>query len=250
MIYWSGFANPKSIADGGILIPESPINLQEALDSMIETEEEQEESQVEGLSAHLLGEDGWSLTTLVGFYWYTMMPMVWEQYLRELSHPGHGTFAVLYQDECDPFVLARLNLENGVNEADVYRILFEKLIEDNGAALNSYTFGSIPSNTDNMVEHLIPEDTVRECYWNWMLNWKESDYGEEDLWRETADEVRARQGDPIGYFKGSLARAFESIFVAEKMAQNPEAGKPVQRLSERAKRAIFDAYFDISYGPY
>jgi hypothetical protein len=124
--------------------------------------------------------------------------------------------------------------------------LFKALIRKNGAAFGLELFGSLPSNTDNKCEELISEEVVRAAYWGWM-KWAESALDVD--WYGMAEEISARERSPIMY-PLELLRGFGRGFNGDAAAWLEERGVKNDRITERAKRAIFDAYFKLSYGPY
>jgi hypothetical protein len=64
-----------------------------------------------------------------------------------------------------------------------------------------------------------------------------------------AEEISARERSPIMY-PLELLRGFGRGFNGDAAAWLEERGVKNDRITERAKRAIFDAYFKLSYGPY
>ncbi len=241
----SAFTNPeKTFHRGAIAVPREPLDLDALVEDAVETEEDEDEIYTDGIEELLL-KHGWMSSTLVAFYWQSLGPMVSHASLQTLTPSGGGqSFACWQGDDMPPYqVIARLKPAAG---GKICRILFEKLIEDNGAAFGLQIFGSLPSNTHNMAEDLIPEETVRRCYWKWML-WAEPSL--DDPWTCLAEEVSARARSPITY-PLDLLKKLGAGMKGDPAAWLEERRGRDGRLTVRAKRAIFDAYFKQSYGPY
>lgn len=45
--------------------------------------------------------------------------------------------------------------------------LFTRLVEDNGAGFGLQLFGSLPVETTNWLPQLVPEQVVKQAYWDW-----------------------------------------------------------------------------------
>jgi hypothetical protein len=237
----SEFKDPKTrLARGCILIPKSPVDLDSTIRAAVETEDDEDTLGCRG-TFPLLEANGWTVSPLVSFCWQSLGPMVWQAGLYDLTHETGVTFAVFEWDlEPAQQVIAQITPTPGVY---VHKKLFEALINRNGEAFGLGIFGSLPSNTHNQAENLIPEDTVRQCYWNWM-KWGEKAMDAD--WWGLAEEISARARSPIHY-PLELLKGFAGInpteWLEEHLRQN-------DRLTVRAKRAIFDAYWKQSYGPY
>lgn len=238
----SAFTHPKKTLPGCLItVPRAPVDLDSLIQDAVENEEDEEDIYNYG-TEEVLERHGWACSTLVAFYWQSLGPMVWQACLQTLSHKEGLSFA-LWRQDVDPCrqVIAQLR---PASRGDIFRVLFEKLIEANGAAFGLQLFGSLPSNTHDMAEDLIPEKAVRRSYWKWMV-WAECRSSAN--WTALAEEVSARARSPIAY-PLEILRGLSAV-------DNPgewleEHRQSDAKLSLRAKRAIFDAYFQQSYGPY
>jgi hypothetical protein len=234
------FANPKTeLAEGQVVVSASPIDVRAATKSVAETGEDEEEISDRGWSA-ALPEGGWVLQPLVHFYWQGWGPMVSSAELQKLTHPEHGSFAVFSEDSFETSK-AVARLKPGAAPA-AYSTLFGKLIDQNGTALGVEVFGSIPSNTHNSTEELIPLEIIRSAYWRWLL-WAENVFDIE--WGAIAEEVRIRARLPLSDAVWALCDR-----ATKHLAQRMEGRGEPRAFGLRAKKAIFNAYFDLSYGPY
>ncbi len=238
------FKNPRAkLYHESILIPSKPVDLETVVRAAIETSDEEEDLDSEGHEA-IFEQIGWPNDRIVAFYWQSWAPMVWECYLNSLRLPDGTELIWLYQD-FEPFRQGIAVVRKPSNRA-VMSAFFKALIEENGAMFGVELFGSLPSNTDNRREELIPENVVRAAYWKW-LRWAEHRFDID--WHGIARTILARVEDPVLY----------PLKLLRGIAAGPgeDAGEWLDRhldrygsLSERAKRAIFNAYFKISYGPY
>jgi hypothetical protein len=169
--------------------------------------------------------------------------MVWESYLNALHVTGDTALIWCYQDADES--RQGITLVKHPSNRAVMRAFFKALVKENGAVFGLGLFGSLPSNTHNKSEELIPEKVVCAAYWDWM-KWAENELDVD--WSGMAEEVSARARSPIMYPRDVLKKYFEGI------DGNPTAWLEKRsdrngRLTDRAKRAIFDAYFMQSYGP-
>ncbi|NWG14804.1 MAG: hypothetical protein HXY20_14860 [Acidobacteria bacterium] len=238
----SAFAAPKgTLCRGRILLPSSPPDLEEVIQAAVETEQDQETFEGDGPEA-VAAEIGREFTRLVAFYWQSLGPMVWECCI-DLLNVGNGKNIVCLKQDGWPRRQAIAALK-GRPERPLVTALFRNLLKENGAAFGVGLFGSLPSNTDNFNEKLIPEETIRRCYWDWM-NWAERELDAD--WIALAEEVTARALSPVLYpldiLKGLPPAEDLSEWLEKQRSRNGG-------LSMRAKRAVFDAYFKQSYGPY
>jgi hypothetical protein len=240
----AAFSNPKAkLYKGSILIPSEPLDMETVMRAAIETEDEQDELDCDGSGA-FLEKIGWPCENICAFYWQSMGPMVWECYLNILHLADDTALIWCYQDG-DGSRQGIALVKQPSNPA-VMSAFFKALIKENGDAFGLGLFGSLPSNTDNKIEELIPEEIVRAAYWDWM-KWAESAFDVD--WLAMAEEVSARERSPIMYPRDLLKNLFAGTN-GNPRAWLEEQDKKNGRLSLRAKRAIFDAYFKQSYGPY
>jgi len=240
----AAFKNPKAkLHRGAILIPAEPLDIDTLVQEEIETDDEQDELDSDGPEA-FLDKLGWTDENIFGFYWQSMGPMVWECYLNALHLTDDTALIWCYQDG-DGSRQGIALVKHPSNPA-VMSAFFKALIKENGAAFSLELFGSLPSNTHNKSEETIPEKVVRAAYWDWML-WAENVFDVD--WAGMAEEVCSRDEEPIMYPLRMLKK-FLAGLKGNPAAWLEERGDQNGRLSLRAKRAIFEAYFKQSYGPY
>ena len=240
----AAFRAPKArLHRGAILIPAEPLDMLTVAKSAIETEDEQDDLYDLGLDG-LYESVGWPHESLISFYWQSLGPCVWQSGLNSLQL---GEDAALISRSGDSWDDEKgVALVKGPSTPEVMSTLFKALISENGAAFGVELFGSLPSNTHNKSEELIPEKIVRAAYWDWMM-WAENELDVD--WSGMAEEVSARAMSPIMY-PLDLLKKFGEIVNGDPHAWLEERDKQKERLSVRAKHAIFDAYFKQSYGPY
>ena len=240
----NAFKDPNAkLHNGAILIPSEPIDLETVLRAAVETEEDEEDIDNEEHEA-ILEKIGWPCENLFRFYWQSLGPMVSACYLNVL-HLSDKTELIWVQRDFEPFRQG-IAFVNCPLSKTVMSALFKALIRENGSAFGVELFGSLPSNTHNKVEELVPEKVVRAAYWDWM-KWAEDAF--EVDWYGMAEEIVAQEKSPIMY-PLDLLRGFGEGFNGDAAAWLRERGIKNGRLTERAKRAIFDAYFKQSYGPF
>ena len=237
-------SRPRSILrHGEIIVPTAPINLDSAARAAIENEHDLEAFVNSGADI-VFEQIGWEREPLLCFYWQSFGPMVCETHVDLLHIDQDRALACITQDSL-PRWQAFAIVKNPDDEA-VVSALFRALLKNNGAAFGLQLFGSLPTNTHNMVEHLISKKSVRQAYWAW------------SRWAE-----RALQFDWLGLFEETSARSRSPILYplellrkrADEAGGNPTAWLEARRrensrLDPKIKRIIFDGYFRLSYGLY
>lgn len=238
------FRHPKAkLHCGAILIPSEPIDLEIVARAAVETQEEKEDLDGSGPEA-IFEKIGWPSDNVVAFYWQSIGPMVWACYLNSLRL-GDGTELIWLLRDFEPFRQG-IAIVKQPSSRSAMSAFFKALIKHNGAAFGVELFCRLPSNTDNHREELIPESVVRAAYWEWM-RWAEERFDID--WLAMAEEIQARIEDPIMY-PLKLLRGFKAEPAADEETWLAGHRNTNGDLSERAKRAIFNAHFKISYGPY
>jgi len=244
----AAFRNPKAkLYRGNILIPAEPLEVEALIQAAAETEEEQDDLRGNGPES-VFEEIGWPYDNFISFYWQSMGPMVWTSTLNTVRIAGDLALAYRMQDASSNW--QGIALIKGPSSPQIMSAFFKALVRENGAAFGIRLFGSLPSNTDNAFEETLPEKVVRAAYWDWM-KWAEcaTDTDIEIDWLSLAETIEARALSSISYPLELLTKLGSSIG-ADPEAWLDDRSEQNDRLSERAKRAIFNAYFKQSYGPY
>jgi len=237
----TAFAQPRSrLHHGTILVPVEPLNLHELSKSAVETEEDEDTLSWCGPEA-IFEEAGFRQEDLFSFRWQSLGPMVWTYGLNAL-HIDEDRALVCVTGDIEPEARA-IALVKGPSEPAVMSAFFTAFIDQNGAAFGVGPFGSLPSDTYNRIESLIPEKVVRAAYWKWM-EWAENALGVS--WEGLAAEISACAESPTTY-PLELLKTLLSGFQGDAVAWLAEQQSRNDQLTTRAKQAIFDAYFKQSY---
>ncbi len=240
----AAFSSPKAAFHRrSILLPGEPLDLDEIAKSAVENDDD--EDRLADYGPDTVFEDmGLKQTPFFAFFWQSLGPMVWECYLNLVHLDGDLALVCRTQDASpcrQAFALVKHPSDPAVMSA-----FFKALINQNGSAFGIDLFGSLPSNTHNKVEEIIPEEVVRTAYWKGLV-WAEK-VSDVD-WNGLAEEVIARQKSPIMY-PLEILKSFGGGGGVDPRKWLEDRAEANGRLTVRAKRAIFDAFFKQSYGPY
>ncbi len=237
------FSNPKAkLHRGAILIPNQPIEIAAVMKAAAQSEDEEDDFTGNG-SYEFFKKLRWPYTSLIHFYWQSGGPCTFQTSIYAVRI---GKDAALIAGHSDAWIEQAIALIEHPSNPAVMSAFFKAFIRENGEDFGVGLFGSLPSNTHNMVEDLIPETVVRQAYWDWML-WAEKQFGAN--WSDMADEISARAESPIMYPLALLKKSLDESG-GNPTAWLREHDDKNSRLTTRAKQAILDAYFKQSYGPY
>ena len=98
------------------------------------------------------------------FYWDSIGPTSWCSSLWLLRREDRSSIVgLLHEDQ--PLYL--LGIVKSDDDPLLLSRLFTRIVEDNGASFGVQLFGSLPIETTNWLPHLVPEQVVKQAYWDW-----------------------------------------------------------------------------------